>query len=175
MASEAVSTRKRARRKPNFSHSAFFERREKGKTSKRHPQFHRDKEPARLLLALSRGCTRADKAPDCPHVKEEGLGDSVQLKFTKSNLKRMTELGNILPLLALFAMPWVGLSTAGVLQMELMESQRRCMANRPTLAEAQHHKSEIKAQLHSSELFIGRKDPRWLLLKVQWFRPLPHT
>jgi len=93
-------------------------------------------------------------------MKKKGEGAGAELKFSKTQLKKMTKMGGILPLLTLIPMILGGLSAAGALAggaAGIAKAVQNKKANDAANAEAKRHNREVEAQLKGSGLYLGRE------------------
>ena len=93
-------------------------------------------------------------------MKKKGEGAGAELKFSKTQLKQITKIGGILPLLALLPMILGGISAAGALAGgaagigKAINDKKAASASQ---AEAERHNREVEAQLKGSGLYLGRE------------------
>ena len=93
-------------------------------------------------------------------TKKKSEGAGIELKFSKTQMKRMTKMGGILPLFALLPMLFGGLSAAGALAggaagvaKTVLDKQTASAAQ----AEVERHNRKVEAQLKGSGLYLGRQ------------------
>jgi len=94
-------------------------------------------------------------------MKKKGEGAGVEIKFSKTQLNKMTKMGGILPLLTLIPMILGGLSAAGALAggaSGIAKAVQDKRANDAANAEAVRHNREVEAQLSTagSGLYLGK-------------------
>ena len=90
-------------------------------------------------------------------MNKQREGTGAELKFSKTQLKKMSKMGGILPLLLLIL---GGLSTAGALAGSaagVAKAVQDKQANTAAQAETERHNREIEKQLQGSGLRLGRK------------------
>jgi len=90
-------------------------------------------------------------------IKKQREGTGVELKYTKTQLKNISKMGGILPLLPLI---FGGLSAAGALAggaAGVTKAVQDKQANAAAQAETERHNREIEKQLRGSGLRLGRK------------------
>ena len=92
--------------------------------------------------------------------KDEDAG--AEIKFSKTQLKKMAKMGGFLPLLPLIPMILGGLSAAGALAggaAGIAKAVQDKQANDVANAEAARHNREVEAQLSAagSGLYLGKR------------------
>lgn len=93
-------------------------------------------------------------------MKKRGENAGADLNFSKTQLKIMTKMGGILPLLTLIPMILGGLSAAGALAggaAGIAKAVQDKNANDAANAEAERHNREVEMQLKGSGLYLGRQ------------------
>jgi len=93
-------------------------------------------------------------------TKKKGKGAGAELKLSKTQLKKMTKIGGVLPLLSLIPLILGGVSAAGALAggaAGVAKAVQDKQANTAAQAETEHHNREVEAQLKGSGLYLGRK------------------
>jgi len=92
-------------------------------------------------------------------MKKKGEGAGVEIKFSKTQLNKMTKMGGILPLLTLIPLILGGLSAAGALAggaAGIAKTVQNKQANDAANAEAARHNREVEAQLGSG-LYLSKR------------------
>src|SRR5688572_20596606 len=98
-------------------------------------------------------------------VKNLDQGRGMELRFTKTQLKKMTKMGGILPLLALLPLLFGGLSAAGAVAggaAGIAKAVNKNQSDAAALAEAQRHNRVVEDELQKSKsggkgLYLGRQ------------------